>query len=51
MDRITFAILFVAIYSLIIGWSIGYSMGRRNGYMIGEDLERRKWKRRQPGSL
>jgi hypothetical protein len=45
MDRITFAILFVAVFSLAIGWSIGYSQGRRVGYMVGEELERRKWKR------
>lgn len=46
MDRITFAILFAAVISFIFGWAIGYRQGRANGYMIGEELERRKWRKR-----
>jgi hypothetical protein len=35
-----------AVVSFGFGFAIGYRSGRGIGYMVGEELERRKWKRR-----
>lgn len=45
---LTGAMIFIAcaIVSFVFGLCWGYSVGRQNGYMVGEELERRKWKRR-----
>lgn len=36
----------VAVISFGFGWIIGATQGRRLGYMIGEEIERRKWRKR-----
>ena len=47
MDHVYFLTLVTAIISYGFGFFLGYRFGRSNGYMVGEELERRKWKRRQ----
>lgn len=38
--------LTAAIVAYGLGFFLGYGFGRRVGYMVGEELERRKWEQR-----
>lgn len=35
-----------SVVSFAMGWAWGYGHGRQIGWMVGEELERREWKRR-----
>ena len=51
MHLVYILVMISGVASYAMGFAMGYGFGRRNGYMIGEELERRKWKRREEAAI